>query len=204
MKTDIEHLADLKANPDDKRHGTERGARLGCRCPACREAAFRASERARERMAASRKKKREREPVKRNVGIPEKRSPKDCCTIAEFLLHLMGRPSIDNVEGRCCWCGKPGATNKHHIVKRSAGKLVVGGVEVKKPTIRLCGDGNASGCHGKAHSGLLHFDFVDQARNHAKHAAYSANGTGHWVGKEFDEPCDILSAWESDDGWRRL
>ena len=85
---------------------------------------------------------------------------KDCCTVSELMRPMMGKPNIDNEDGLCCWCGKP-ATDKHHIVKRSAGKLVIQGREVKKPTVRLCGMGNTGGCHGLAHAGLLHFRWVE-------------------------------------------
>ena len=36
MKTNAQHLADLMADPGDKRHGTRRGVELGCRCCLCR------------------------------------------------------------------------------------------------------------------------------------------------------------------------
>ena len=68
----------------------------------------------------------------------------ECCTINELYLPMMGKPNIDNAYGVCCICGRP-ASDKHHIVKRSAGKLVIKGREIKKPTVRLCGSGKAAG-----------------------------------------------------------
>lgn len=113
---------------------------------------------------------------------------KDCCTIAAMWLPLMGKPDIDRSDGCCCWCGRAGATDRHHVVKRSAGKLVVDGREVAKPTVRLCGMGNASGCHGKAHAGRLHFRFAEQ---------------GHWEGLETPEPMKYQEALVQE-GWRRI
>ena len=123
---------------------------------------------------------------------------KDCCTLSELLKPMMGKPNIDNAEGVWCWCGKP-ATDKHHIVKRSAGKLVVGGHEVKKPTVRLCGMGNTSGCHGKAHAGLLHFRWREPGQDFFK--GNNAPGSGHWEGLETSEPMKYQKALEQE-GWR--
>ena len=115
---------------------------------------------------------------------------KDCCTIAAMWMPLMGKPDIDRPDGCCCWCGRP-ATDRHHIVKRSAGKLVRSGREVPKPTVRLCGMGNASGCHGKAHAGRLHFRRAGDG------------GAEHWEGIETSEPMKYQEALELE-GWRRL
>ena len=204
MKTDIEHLADLKANPDDKRHGTERGARLGCRCQACDEAAKRMREKARQRMAEKRANKSVREAIRKSAEPPEKRSPKDCCTLNELLLPMMGKHDIDNIDGRCSWCGRPGATNRHHIVRRGAGKLVVGGHEIRKPTVLLCGSGNASGCHGKAHAMKLHFRWVGKEKSRESFPvdqAYTGAGPGEAL--ETSKPVDYQEALDMD-GWRRL
>lgn len=77
---------------------------------------------------------------------------------------LMEAGDADNDERECCVCRALGmhvkAGDRHHMVPRSAGKLFDAGMrELPKPTVRLCGMGNASGCHGRAHSGLLHFRF---------------------------------------------
>lgn len=71
----------------------------------------------------------------------------------------MDAPSVETPV--CAICGRPWPLNRHHMVPRSAGELYENGVRRPKPTIVLCGSGNASGCHGKAHSGLLHFDYRD-------------------------------------------
>lgn len=69
--------------------------------------------------------------------------------------------------GRCAVCGRYSPLEQHHMVRRGAGKLYRAGVEVKKPTITLCGFGNnladADGrpyCHGLAHANRLHFRWV--------------------------------------------
>lgn len=79
---------------------------------------------------------------------------------------LMAAHDADNDEHECCVCRALGmhvkATNRHHMVPRSVGKLFDDDMrELPKPTVRLCGMGNTCGCHGKAHSGLLHFRFED-------------------------------------------
>ena len=64
----------------------------------------------------------------------------------EYDKALMQGPSIDTV---CCpFCGRL-ASNAHHIVPRSHGGH-------NGPTVRVCGMGNASGCHGLLHSHQLH------------------------------------------------
>ena len=63
-----------------------------------------------------------------------------------LLADLMDKPSI---TGYCCpFCGRR-ATQAHHIVPRS-----LGGTD--GPTVRVCGLGNASGCHGLLHQHRLH------------------------------------------------
>ncbi|MFQ9179678.1 MAG: hypothetical protein ACLR3C_06970 [Eggerthella lenta] len=135
---------------------------------------------------------------------PARRKPrkpsKDVCTVDAILLPMMGKPSIDNEARVCCVCGKP-ATNKHHIVKRGAGKLVVNGREVAKPTVRLCGMGNASGCHGEAHDGKLHFRWVE-AVCADRSSGYVTTG-GHWEFLLLDEPAKYQDALAMD-GWEAL
>lgn len=98
---------------------------------------------------------------------------------------LMDAPSI---KADCCVvCGRNRPLNQHHIVPRSAGKLFdENGREIAKPTVTLCGNGNTSGCHGKAHSGLLHFRYRDGLE-------YLMPGS----------PCDRLTALGLE-GWRRI
>ena len=113
-------------------------------------------------------------------------------TMPEMYWHLMDGPSIGGIN--CAVCGRFSPLNDHHVVFRSQGKLFRDGKEVPKPTIRLCGNGNhlrdANGreyCHGKAHHGLLHFDFRD----------------GAWWVLETDEPCKAQEAWAME-GWLKL
>lgn len=100
------------------------------------------------------------------------------------LWRLMGAQSVRS--DYCVVCGRR-ATNQHHVVRRGAGMLSVEGVSLSKPTLSLCGSGT-TGCHGKAHEGRLHFDFVD----------------GEWLYLETDEPMNQLEALELEDGWKRI
>lgn len=76
-------------------------------------------------------------------------------TMPELWRPLMGAESVE--LDRCAVCGRAWPLNRHHVVPRSKGELWVGGRRLPKPTVTLCGNGNASGCHGLAHSGRLHF-----------------------------------------------
>lgn len=215
--TRYESIRAFKENPDDKRHGTPTGYKYGCRCDRCKEAgiadARERKERKRERdfarfreeNAADKKRRRAASIAKQKR---EAAARKDCCTVDMIDRELMGKPNIDNANGCCAICGKP-ATNKHHIVKRSAGKLVRDGREIKKPTVRLCGEGNASGCHGLAHQGKLHFRWIESVSNMPKGARtsldvpyYKMRG-GHWEYLLSDEPTDKLTALGME-GWRQL
>lgn len=94
--------------------------------------------------------------------------------------HLLGKPSLQS--DTCCVCGAP-ATNQHHVIIKG-----MGGSKYAKqiPTVSLCGMGNTSGCHGKAHSGQLHFDYRD--------------GYG-WMYCETDEPTDLQGALDNGEWW---
>jgi hypothetical protein len=91
--------------------------------------------------------------------------PRD--TLPPIWHPLMDAPDI--TPGYCAVCGRTSPTEKHHPVKRSAGKLFdPKGKERKKPVIELCGFGNnlrdqdgRAYCHGKAHHGLLYFRYRD-------------------------------------------
>ena len=126
---------------------------------------------------------------------------KDVCTVNELLRPMMGRPSVR--KPYCVACGAAGLPlNQHHVVRRGAGKLVVGGCEVPKPTVTLCGSGNASGCHRKAHDGRLHFRWAESGHEGAL-GVDAANG-GHWELYRSKEPCGYQEALEDESGWRRL
>ena len=85
----------------------------------------------------------------------------DVTTLDPILWPLMRidaetRERIANA--RCCVvCGRNYPLNRHHIVRRGAGELYEGGRKLPKPVVTLCGQGNTSGCHGKAHHEMLHF-----------------------------------------------
>ena len=208
-KSSIANIDAFKANPDDKRHGTRTGYMYGCKCERCleagrtyaREAYRRKCERQLEKAREAREREKDRAARARKQQPEKRKLPKDCCTVNELYKPLMGKPSLSNANGTCCWCGSPGATNRHHIVKRSAGRWVKDGREVSKPTVLLCGNGNASGCHGKAHRGLLHFRWNDGAKAN-KEPLHWYDG-GHWEGLEVDEPVKYQDALGME-GWRRL
>ena len=119
-------------------------------------------------------------------------------TLPEMLRPMMGRPSV--TLGHCAVCGRAWPLNQHHVVRRGAGKLYKGGVEVPKPTITLCGSGNTSGCHGLAHQNRLHFRWVSRKPSAADGIVDSA---GHWEYLLCDEPTRYLDAMGMD-GWRCL
>lgn len=198
MKTNAEHLADLIADPGDKRHGTRRGVELGCRCASC--LAKRDELLAARREADRAKRMKRKKPAPASKLRKRSKPSKNVCTVDSLLLPMMGKPSIDNLAHVCCVCGKP-ATNSHHIVRRGAGKLIKGGREVPKPTVRLCGSGNASGCHGLAHANRLHFRWVATAC--ADRASGYVTAGGHWEYLLLDEPTKYQGALAVD-GWRPL
>ena len=111
-------------------------------------------------------------------------------TLPRYLWPLMELQSTR--ADRCEVCGRVSPLNQHHIVFRSAGKLYEGGVELRKPTITLCGFGNhlkgpdGYWCHGMAHHHRLHF-----RNNH---------GTREYL--ITDRPMDEWSALQIEEGWR--
>ena len=64
---------------------------------------------------------------------------------------LAGKPDL--IRPWCVVCGHR-ATNHHHVIPKAMGGTRH---ESEIPLLSLCGMGNASGCHGLAHSGQLHF-----------------------------------------------
>lgn len=120
-------------------------------------------------------------------------------TLPPLLWPLMDGVSVDTPY--CCVCGRSGVPlNRHHVVRRGAGKLYKNGIEVPKPLLTLCGSGNASGCHGLAHQNRLHFRWVrgEYEFNHSR-----PQGAGHWEYLLLDEPTKYEAAVEMD-GWRPL
>lgn len=112
-------------------------------------------------------------------------------TLPVYLWPLMELQSTRS--DRCEVCGRVSPLNQHHIVFRSAGRLYRDGVEVRKPTITLCGFGNnlrdSEGryyCHGLAHHHMLHF------RNN--------NGVRECMFTE--KPMDEWAALHIGEGWR--
>ena len=119
-------------------------------------------------------------------------------TLPEELRPLMDGCSVDTPY--CAVCGRTWPLNRHHVVRRGAGRLYRGGVEVPKPTITLCGSGNTSGCHGLAHQNRLHFRWAKRRGGFGESTAY---GSGHWEYILLDEPTKYYKALEMD-GWRPL
>lgn len=109
-------------------------------------------------------------------------------------------PSI--VLYHCAICGKTYPLNQHHIVRRGAGKLYQHGVEMKKPTITLCGSGNASGCHGLAHQNRLHFRWVAMRQRDWQYGEPCISA-GHLEYLITEEPTKYERALEMG-GWQEL
>ena len=120
-------------------------------------------------------------------------------TLPEMLWPLMEGVTIRS--DRCAVCGRSPA-QMHHVVRRSAGRLYRNGVEVPKPMLPLCGLGNASGCHGMAHQGRLHFRWVVADAGADGWYLTHING-GHWEYLITDEPVKYQRALEME-GWRAL
>lgn len=120
-------------------------------------------------------------------------------TLPPLLWPLMDGASVDTPY--CCVCGRSGVPlNRHHVVRRGAGKLYRNGIEVPKPLLTLCGSGNASGCHGLAHQNRLHFRWV---RGGSTYGCKADNGAGHWEYLLLDRPTKYADALEMG-GWRPL
>ena len=98
-----------------------------------------------------------------HITLPGKLSSKT--TLAPLFWDLMEFEPNEFTGDHCMICGRTSPLNNHHMVKRSAGNLILeDGSIVPKPEITLCGIGynlrDADGnyyCHGKAHNGLLFF-----------------------------------------------
>lgn len=134
-------------------------------------------------------------------------------TLARVYWPLMQGPSM--VAGRCFICGRRSPLEQHHYVWRSWGKFYKGGVELRKPTITLCGFGNnerdANGrpyCHGLAHARKLHFRFIgptdysDYSRRHSIKRE-TAWGGGRLQYLITEEPTDYMDALDME-GWRNV
>ena len=130
-------------------------------------------------------------------------------TLPEMLRPLMDGVSVDTPYSADC--GRTAPLNKHHVVRRGAGRLYRRGVEVPKPTVTLCGFGNnlsdADGrpyCHGLAHANRLQFRWVRGQTKRGNFGTYTTMEStvgGHWEYLLLDEPCDYLTAL-SMGGWR--
>lgn len=123
-------------------------------------------------------------------------------TLPEYLKPLMAGCSIKKTY--CAVCGATYPLNQHHIVRRGAGKMYRNGKELPKPTITLCGSGNTSGCHGKAHAQRLHFRWVPaNAERNSTIRSFGTFGAGHWEWLE-TEPMKEFEAQQIEEGWKPL
>lgn len=123
----------------------------------------------------------------------------DKTTLAKIWHPLMQAPSY--ISDRCFICGKR-ATNKHHMVKRSAGELYVDGRKLKKPEITLCGSG-CTGHHGMAHDSKLHFRWVPdilENKNGAFTQFYRVGHLEYLITKHATKYQDAMQM----DGWQRV
>ena len=121
-------------------------------------------------------------------------------TLAEIYRPLMNGCSVETPY--CCVCGTTHPLNRHHVVKRSTGNMYRNGVKIPKPTLMLCGSGNASGCHGLAHQGRLHFRWVGTDQASGEYWNTTVKG-GHWEYLLTDEPTKYQKALDMD-GWRPI
>lgn len=127
-------------------------------------------------------------------------------TLPAILVPLMDAPSIR--LDRCAVCGRYHPLNQHHMVRRGAGKLYRAGIEVKKPTITLCGFGNhlrdADGryyCHGLAHANMLHFRWVPEETvpgNFGNYGRMEGGVGGHLEYLLLEESASYADALEMD------
>lgn len=107
-------------------------------------------------------------------------------TLKREYWELMLAPSVR--KSYCMVCGKTEPLNQHHCVFRSAGELHdPHGRKLSKPMLTLCGNGNASGCHGAAHEGRLWFRYVNTnladdfgMKRRYKKPLYGCPQGGHW------------------------
>ena len=104
-------------------------------------------------------------------------------SLPQEMRELLDRPSV--LSPVCAVCFKPW-DNEHHVILKGAGG-VPRALERRIPRVRLCGMGNTSGCHGRAHARTLHFDWRD----------------GGWMYLETDKPTKRHEALEMP-GWKLL
>lgn len=139
----------------------------------------------------------------------------DKTTLEPIYWPLMDAPTM--VAGRCFICGRHAPLEQHHIVWRSWGKRYKHGVEMRKPTITLCGFGSnlymeipdadgkmrrVKSCHGMAHHKLLHFRFVPSKSSNGWNRGenYRPYGSGRLEYLITSEPTEYIQALDMD-GW---
>lgn len=100
-----------------------------------------------------------------------------------FRSALLGRPDVVS-RPICAICGAR-ATDAHHVLQKGAGG-VSDAIDALIPRMRLCGAGNADGCHGLVHAHLLH--------------VYWDDAKGGWVFYLSDGPMGDMECWELNRG----
>lgn len=144
----------------------------------------------------------------------------DKSTLEPIYRPLMDGPSM--IAGRCFICGRRSPLEQHHYVWRSWGKLYRRGLEMRKPTITLCGFGSnlymtvpdkdgklrkVKSCHGMAHHKMLHFRFVpsnsERSNGWNRASDYKPNGAGRLQYLITDEPTEYVEALDMD-GWKNV
>lgn len=95
-----------------------------------------------------------------------------------FRNALLGKPDVVS-RPFCAICGAR-AADKHHVLQKGAGGSRS---DADIPLMRLCGSGNADGCHGLVHAHVLH--------------VYWDDAKGGWVFYLSPEPMGDLECWEA-------
>lgn len=96
-----------------------------------------------------------------------------------FTAKLLDKPSVTDTPF-CAICGRP-AHDAHHVIEKGMGG-VTRRTEKRIPKMRLCGNGNVSGCHGLLHQMKLH--------------VYWDDSMGGWVFWRSYEPMGHFDAWQ--------
>jgi len=80
-------------------------------------------------------------------------------------------------DGTCEGCGQAPATDMHHRKYRSRG-----GTHAIDNILHLCGSGNTSGCHGRAHTAEgTELGWSVQSWDDEQHIPVSYRGVDRWL-----------------------
>ena len=101
----------------------------------------------------------------------------------QFRDKLLDKPDV-TLFPFCAICGRP-ARDKHHVIQKGMGG-VTPETDRRIPLMRLCGDGNETGCHGLLHQGYLHI-YWEEGRPGVQEG---------WVFLFTPTPIDDFECWE--------